>query len=584
MTDTIGVELVAQDAQFIASTKAASAEMARLAQQEARLGKVASSSGLDQKKFAQTFGKIERDRIAAAGKAQKIKDAAEAKAARAIEAQQNKRASLDKKLERLLIGRKGYILGEATGLGTAGIAAIEFSAALAGAGVAALALLATIGVLATKAAEVKFEATGVLDTLTNGRGAEALKLVDGLADQLGIKFSEAREEFVKFRQAGLDNTQSAQLIKLRADAIAAGKGAAEADEAVSHVLALKGGAGTAAGLKEMAKEMRVVGDGSVSAQAKFESLNGALNRIDNDKVKILETIGEKIGPSVDKAAQAIARLADSLLNTKEGKAVIDGISQAIIGIADAARDAAPVVADFIKSGKAAQVGSYFGEVKDAFAEVISAAWEIPKAFYIVGGNINSAVNAVGGLIEDSFVDVGKTIYGALKAVVLGVKDIGGEIIDGLIDGLKSAGPKLLASVEGIASDIKTRFASLFKIHSPSLVFKGYGMNMGAGLDIGLQRSMPKGSEIAERSMPQRADFAPYEAARAVPPRAELSPRAASLFAQQPAPIFGDPASGGNTYEVNVTVQGGSSPDETARSVRREIDLWYRSIQQQQGLT
>lgn len=567
MPDEILVDLTAQDAQFIASTKAASSAMAALAAQEEKLGKVAASSGLDQKKFSQTFKQIESKRVAEEARALKLKVANEKKAAQNIERDAQKRQRTENKIARLLIGRRGVIIGEVTGLGNAGVAAIEFGAALATAGVAALALLATIGVFAIKMAEAKTEATGVLDTLTNGRGAQALKLIDGLADDLGIKFQEARDEFIKFRQAGLDNAQSANLIKLRADAIAAGKGAAEADEAVSKVLSYKGGRGTAAELAEMAKEMGVVGDGSTSARAKFNSLNGALNRIDNDKVKILEEIGEKIGPSVDRAAQAMAKLADSLLNTKEGKALIDDIAKSISAIADAATKAAPIVADFIASGKAHGVySSWVSEAYDAVAEVVSAFAEIPTAFIDVGEDINTAVNYIGGGVEDAFIDVSQTIWRGLKAIPAGVEDIGGAVVDGILAGIKSAGPRLFAAVEGVGSDIKKKFKDILGIHSPSVVFKGYGLNIGAGLNRGLDRSMPDGGDMARRMLPEPA---------------QLNHSIQNTIQPQQAPIFGPRNAPAPSPHLTIIIQGGATEEDEAKA-RRAFERWWRGVQQQQG--
>jgi hypothetical protein len=427
--------------------------------------------------------------------------------------------------------------------------------------------------LAFKTAEARNNTREMLGVLTAGRGDAALALVDNLAVKLGQDIDDTRTRFLEFRRAGLDNKQSAALLKLRADLLTVDHSGELAGEAVSRVLSYTGN-GTqtqlqaeAAGkaMRLLAKQAGVAGDGTVSAAAGLTTVQGAINRIDNAKIKILEQIGEKIGPSVDRAAQAMAKLAESLLNTKEGKATIDAIAQSITKIADAATAAAPVVAKFIESGKVRGIGS---EALDAVSEVVSAFAEIPAAFIDVGKNINDAVNWLGGLVEDSFIDVGTTIYKGLRAAVLGLRDIGVWIGDGLVDGLKSAGPRIIAAVEGVGSDIKNKFKSILGIHSPSVVFKGYGVNIGAGLNRGLDRSMPDGGDMARRMLPEPA---------------QLNPVIRNTIQQQrvSAPIFGPRNAPASAPTLVINLHGNATEEDEAKA-RRSFERWWRGIQQQQG--
>ena len=571
MADEIQVVLAAQDAQFIASTKAASTAMAALAQQEERLGKVAAASGLDQKKFSQSFAKVEKQRAADAKKIEKSKQQ-DIKKAEQLETQASKKKDTqNRQLARVLLGRKALIIGEATGIGKVGVAALELSSALAAGGVAAAALLATIGVLAFKTAEVKNNTREMLDVLTHGRGDKALDLVDGLAVKLGQDITDTRDKFLEFRRAGLDNKQSAALLKLRADLLTVDHSGELAGEAVQRVLAFtSNGTQTAVQveaasktMKLLAKQAGVAGDGTRSAAAGLTTVQGALNRIDNDKTKILEQIGERIGPSVERAAQAMAKLADSLLNTKEGKATIDAIATSITKIADAATAAAPIVAKFIESGKPRGIAA---EAYDAAAEVVSAFLEIPKAFIDVGSDINAIVNVIGGGVEDAFIDVGQDIWKALNAIPAGVEDIGGQIVDGIVSGIKNAGPKLLAAVEGVGSDIKNKFKNILGIHSPSLVFKGYGLNIGAGLNRGLERSMPDGGEMGRRMLPAPA---------------QLNQGVQSIIQAQAAPIFGPRNAPAEKPTLVINITGGATEEDEAKA-RRAFERWWRGVQQQQG--
>lgn len=66
--------------------------------------------------------------------------------------------------------------------------------------------------------------------------------------------------------------------------------------------------------------------------------------------------------------------------------------------------------------------------------------------------------------------------------------IGKNIIQGLIDGIGSMADALWKKVKGIANSIKDTFTDLLDIHSPSRVFKGYGININEGLIEGIQLS------------------------------------------------------------------------------------------------
>lgn len=586
MADQIGVEIVAQDAQFIASTQKASAAMAALAAQEEKLGKVAADSGLDQKKFSQQFGKVESARLAEEKKAQQAKmtaektaqkaavaaakkaaddrEKAESKAAAAALRDETKREAKSRQLARVLLGRKALILGEASGIGKAGVAAVELGGSLIVAGTAAAALLATIGVLAIKTAEAKGNAKEFLDVLTAGRGSQALELVDGLAEQLGIKIETARTQFEKFRQAGLDNKQSANLIKLAADLNAVDRSGELAEQAITRVLSYASdkpqtaeyaaAAGKAMAL--LAKQAGVAGDGTTAAADAGKSLAGAFNKLDNTKTKALEELGDKITPGLERAAQSLANIADDLLKSKEGQKIIDDIAASIIKMSDAAEKAGPYIENLVKTGKIQQGFDALGMLKDAVYEVGQAAYEIPYAFYAVGRDIWNALSWVSDKIKGWY----QTIF--IDADWSGA---GKAIVDGIGNGIKNGASALLGSVEKLAGDIAESFAKKLHIHSPSKVFEGFGENTGEGYDRGVERSMPTGEEIAERAIPNP-----------------------SVFSRQPAPIFGGAApSSGGTRDVhvtveNITVPAGEDAGKWMRAAGHEFGLSIQAVLLSQG--
>lgn len=70
------------------------------------------------------------------------------------------------------------------------------------------------------------------------------------------------------------------------------------------------------------------------------------------------------------------------------------------------------------------------------------------------------------------------------------KQLGIDIINGLIKGLKSMISSLLSTASNIVSGITDTFKDLLGIHSPSKVFMEYGMYTDEGYALGLQKAQP----------------------------------------------------------------------------------------------
>jgi phage-related protein len=68
-------------------------------------------------------------------------------------------------------------------------------------------------------------------------------------------------------------------------------------------------------------------------------------------------------------------------------------------------------------------------------------------------------------------------------------NIGKNIIDGLVAGLKAAKDLVVNSLTNIANGAIKAFKKLFGINSPSTLFKGYGYNIDKGLAIGIDDSI-----------------------------------------------------------------------------------------------
>ncbi|PIQ23508.1 phage tail tape measure protein [bacterium (Candidatus Blackallbacteria) CG17_big_fil_post_rev_8_21_14_2_50_48_46] len=63
--------------------------------------------------------------------------------------------------------------------------------------------------------------------------------------------------------------------------------------------------------------------------------------------------------------------------------------------------------------------------------------------------------------------------------------IGTNMMMGLLNGITAGAGRVLAKIGEIANSIKSKFAGIMGIQSPSRVFMGFGQNLGAGLELGM---------------------------------------------------------------------------------------------------
>lgn len=580
MADQIGVELVANDSSLVSSTKAAIAALDKLEDQEKTLGKIAKENSVDQKKFIREFGKVEKAAATESAKALRKKDLDAKTTDKSAKIREKASAKEREKVERVQKASakeksqkaKAAVTAKTRAQKTAErdraktkkqikditAAATETTAALIASAVASGVLLAGVAAVAFKASETKRSARAMLDVLTNGRGDKQLAQIDLLAQKLGRDINDTRDNFIEFRRAGLDNKQSAQLVKLRADLLTIEPSGKLAEEAVGKVLAFTSpnGRQTAAqaeaaakAMKLLAKQAHIAGDGSSAVAASLTTTKGALARLDNAKIKAFEEIGERIAPALDEAASSMANLVEKFLASKSGRELIDSL---VIGITKFARG-----------------------VDDA-ATLMTRGLGNPAVQFAVRG-LGKAIEFTGdavGTLAGGLILLPKIMTEALLALgkaELEAVNWGKRIIEGLIRGMVETVPKLLDITGNIGLELGKKFAGTLKIHSPSLVFKGFGVHISEGLQLGMQSAAPSGRDMAERIVPQRAELAAPLA------RASVFASPPGIFAQPSAA----PVQSSQAPQINITLQGSASEDD-ARRIRKEIDLWWQSIQAQAG--
>lgn len=591
MADTVQVDLVA-GGNLSAEAKKASAAMEALAKKEKNIAGVAKELGKSHKEVSKAL-----DVAAAKSKAlaneEKKRLALEAKGIAKLKADQKKKASeAERQSKDLEIRTKKLLKGDvvdAFGLGAAGVAGVAVVATLAVAAVAATALTVAIGTAAMEALKLRNSAQGTMDVLTNGRGAEALALVDGLAEQVGMKFGDARDKFIQFRQAGADNKTSANLLKLVADLNTVDSSGKLAAEAIEKTLAHKDAKGNvivkdaAAQMALLAKQAHVAGDGTAALAAKYTTLGGALNSLDNSKTSFLEEVGKRVAPAIDKAAGAVAEFVDNILKTQRGERIINGIASAIELVANVVEGSLPYVEAAIDGVFAAfdTLSPAIEIIKEQFAvafggDKASAIDTVKGAVQFLATAVGGALTVIAGLVG-IVIKLQMTIYDAYGAVMQFVGglfglggsafEIGSQIVSGLINGITSMVGSLFAKVTGIADGIKAKFRDALSIHSPSKVFEGYGKNTAQGFEIGLEKNAPDSGGVAETMIPSG------------PPQT-----AGGGSARAGAAAGGGSSGGAGGVQVFITIQGASSgsPDELMRAARREFEMAMASLKLARG--
>jgi hypothetical protein len=490
----------------------------RLADEEKKLTKAGEKLGINSKALARGL---------AASRSEQAKLARVAKEHGAAQTKMLKAFAQGKVIEGAFgdqAGATSEILGKSA-LAAAGIT-LAITAAVAGAG----ALLVGLGKVAAAAGESRQNSVAMLDALTGGGGEKSLGELRKLAKNLGSDFKTVEDQFIRFRKAGLTNKQSGQLIKLTADLKAAKYPTEALEEAISEVLNPQEGESTAAALQRIADKAKVAGDGTGAAAKNVESIAGAMNRIDNKKTEVLEALWTKIGPSVERAANAVADALIKFADSKEGKATIENLGNAIIKLADfVTKTAGPALDVF---------GPILGGVSLQLRLVASAAELAYNATVKVANAVKSAAGVISG---------GKAqMEGSGKMLATGI--IGG-FVSGNIPG----------ALGGIAAAAGAQIAKVWKIASPSKLGKELGGFLGKGLTIGAEEEAPSGKDIARAAAPTPAQM------------------------QQSGGSVGGSGSGVSIVIQNISVPAGADSAAFARDIRRELSLYLETLRMSGGL-
>ena len=156
----------------------------------------------------------------------------------------------------------------------------------------------------------------------------------------------------------------------------------------------------------------------------------------------------------------------------------------------------------------AKVGPWFSELWSKVSGVFSNAWNgITNFCSEAWANISNFFTSGIGNITATILNWSPLglFYQILQPVLnlFGIElpgkfsEFGSNLIQGLVNGIRTAWEGAKEWVVGLGQSIKGWFTSEVEIHSPSRVFKGYGVNIVEGLAIGMNKSIPMAEDATD---------------------------------------------------------------------------------------
>lgn len=155
-----------------------------------------------------------------------------------------------------------------------------------------------------------------------------------------------------------------------------------------------------------------------------------------------------------------------------------------------------------------KIGPWFAELWQTVSGAFSSAWSsitnfCSEAWTNISNFFTSGIGNITATILDwsplgLFQQVFSTVLSWFGIDVPSkFSDFGKNMIDGLVNGIKNAWESAKQIVSDLGDGIKGWFAEKLGIHSPSRVFKSYGVNVVEGLAIGMNKSIPMAEDASD---------------------------------------------------------------------------------------
>lgn len=119
---------------------------------------------------------------------------------------------------------------------------------------------------------------------------------------------------------------------------------------------------------------------------------------------------------------------------------------------------------------------------------LKGVWNWVKSLLSPVNDTGGAAEKMGkkfGLALAEMISKGQEMLAHFMALPEKLLSIGTNMMMGLLNGITAGAGRVLAKIGEIANSIKSKFAGIMGIQSPSRVFMGFGQNLGAGLELGM---------------------------------------------------------------------------------------------------
>ena len=138
------------------------------------------------------------------------------------------------------------------------------------------------------------------------------------------------------------------------------------------------------------------------------------------------------------------------------------------------------------------INALVGQIPAIIDAVIGTIIEASPAFIDAGFNLFVALisNLPGILVEltGATATISDALLQALADLIVKFEDMGGQIMQGLADGIVNAGDAVVSTAKGVLDKIPQGAKDLFQINSPSKLFEGYGEYLDMGLALGIEQN------------------------------------------------------------------------------------------------
>lgn len=198
-------------------------------------------------------------------------------------------------------------------------------------------------------------------------------------------------------------------------------------------------------------------------------------------IGFLKGISDNIQDVVEVAIEIVINFIKGITNMlpKIIQAGFDMIVGFINGLANALRGNTKPLMDAVKN--------LFSAILDFGISILSTGIDLIKIVgekIINSGFIQGIKNKISS-IKEAFSNIIKTAIDFLTIKIKDFADIGKNIIDGLINGIKTGINNIKNTIGNVANSILDTAKSALGIHSPSKMFKEIGQNITAGLTQGI---------------------------------------------------------------------------------------------------